>query len=50
LESGIHLDAETFLYQADAAMYEAKKQQGTLLVHWKEGMHVPPDAQLFHPT
>lgn len=47
LEPGTHLDAETFLYQADAAMFEAKKQQDTLMVHWKEGMRVPPEAQLF---
>lgn len=47
LEPGQHLDAETFLYQADAAMYKAKEQQGTVLVRWKEGMRLPCEAQLF---
>lgn len=47
LEPGQHLDAETFLSQADAAMYAAKKQKGTVLVRWKEGMKVPREAQLF---
>jgi diguanylate cyclase (GGDEF)-like protein len=50
LEPRQHLDAETFLYQADAAMYKAKEQRGTVLVRWKEGMSVPPGAQLFRPT
>lgn len=48
LEPDKYLDTETFLYEADAAMYKAKAQQGTVLVRWKEGMRVPREAQLFH--
>lgn len=47
LEPGKYLDTETFLYEADAAMYKAKALNGTVLVRWKEGMRVPHEAQLF---
>lgn len=47
LEPGEHRDAYTLLENADAAMYEAKKQHGTVLIPWKDGMKAPPTST-FH--
>jgi diguanylate cyclase (GGDEF)-like protein len=44
IEPDEHIDAETALRQADAAMYNAKKRHGTVLVPWKRGMKIHKES------